>query len=95
MNSCGAGRIGELRRKRNFLEINAEILRIALHVAKKTHVVYQANLNFKILQEYLDKMSGAGLITYKNGEIKTTDKGVAYLRQYSDFIKLVEVYPVT
>jgi len=88
------GTVETSRRKRNFLEITAEILKVALNGAKKTHVVYKANLNFKILQEYLDRMSEAGLITYKNGEIKTTDKGIDYLQQYSEFMKLVKVYPL-
>ena len=77
-------------RKRNDLEITADILRIAIHGAKKTHVVYKANLNFKVLHEYLDAMEDAGLVTYEEGEIKTTEKGLEFLKNYDDFMKYLE-----
>ncbi len=74
-----------LSQKRSNLEIVAEILRIARRGAKKTRIVYGANMNFKMLDEYLEKLEKAGLVIgSKNygGLIKTTEKGVEYLRHF-------------
>ena len=73
------------KKRRNNLEITADILRVAKRGAKKTHIVYKANLNFNILHEYLDELADAGLIENDeagNGTIKTTEKGVQYLNYY-------------
>ena len=63
----------------------AEILRIARKGAKKTRLVYGANLNFKLLREYLNELEKVGLIvdhTEKDGLIETTERGVQYLNYY-------------
>jgi len=75
-------------RRRNRMDITADILRIAMRGAKKTHIVYGANLNFKILQEYLEELEGAGLIRNRvdrEGSIEVTEKGVQYLQYYDGF----------
>jgi len=74
-------------KRRSRMEISAEILRIARTGARKTKVVYGANLNFKLLNEYLDRLEKAGLIRRENGEpciIKTTEKGRKYLQQFQE-----------
>ena len=80
------------RRRRNNMQIIADILRIAKNGAKKTHIDYKANLNFKILQEYLDELVEAGLIENdqeENGLLKTTDKGIGYLNYFNGFKRFV------
>jgi len=67
------------------MEIVAEILRIARKGAKKTHLVYGANINFKLLHEYLDELEKAGLIMKNNGTIKTTEKGAQFLNYTNGF----------
>jgi len=72
-------------KRRNNMEIMVEILRIARKGARKTHIVYGANLNFKLLQEYLNELEEAGLIvdhTEKDGLIETTERGIQYLNYY-------------
>jgi len=81
-----------LSQRRSNLEIIAEILRIARRGARKTRIVYGANLNFKMLKEYLKKLEEAGLITVSQGEgglIKTTKKGHEFLQH---FYGLKELY---
>ena len=81
-----------LSQRRSNLEIIAEILRIARRGAKRTRIVYGANLNFKMLREYLDKLQEAGLITISRedgGLIKTTQKGQEFLQR---FYGLKELY---
>jgi len=72
-------------RRSNF-EIVAEILRMSKKGVKKTRIVYGANLNFKMLREYLEKLEKAGLIEQhpeNGGLIKTTAKGNGYLQQFN------------
>ena len=72
-------------RRRSNLEIVAEILRIAKKGVKKTRIVYGANLNFRMLGEYLEKLEKAGLVARSQnngGMIRTTAKGVEYLEQF-------------
>ena len=74
-----------LSQRRSNLEIVAEILKIARKGAKKTRIVYGANMNFKMLDEYLEKLEKAGLIANSEGNgglIKTTEKGIEYLQQF-------------
>jgi len=80
-----------LSQRRSNLEIIAEILRIARRGARKTRIVYGANLNFKMLREYLKKLEEAGLITVsqEGGLIKTTKKGHDFLQH---FYGLKELY---
>jgi len=75
----------DMSQRRNNSDIIAEILRIARKGAKKTRIVYGANLNFKMLREYLERLEKAGLIARSpndSGMVKTTEKGWRYLQQY-------------
>ena len=74
-----------MSQRRSNLEIVAEILRIARKGAKKTRIVYGANMNFKMLDEYLEKLEKAGLVANSQGNgglIKTTEKGIEYLQRF-------------
>jgi len=78
--------------RRSSLEIIAEILKVARRGARKTRIVYGANLNFKMLGDYLRRLERAGLITISKddrGIIKTTRKGYEFLRR---FYGLKELY---
>ena len=77
-----------IRQRRNNMDITADILRIAKGGANKTRIVYLANLNFRILHEYLDELVESGLIANDqegNGIIKTTERGMQYLEHYRKF----------
>jgi len=72
--------------RRSNLEIAAEILTIAARGTRKTRIVYGANLNFKMLDMYLEKLEKAGLIANSEGNsglIRTTEKGANYLQHFS------------
>jgi len=70
------------------LDIAAEILRIALHGAKKTHVMYRANLNFYQFQKYISELNDNGLIKLEKEKCQTTEKGIQFLRSFSELRKL-------
>jgi predicted transcriptional regulator len=80
-------------RKRSKEEICAEILAIAERGAKKSHIVFKANLNFKFLDKYLVRLKKSDLITgpSKSNLFSTTEKGIKYLehfRELRDFLPL-------
>ncbi len=70
--------------RRNNLDISADILEVARGGAKKTHLVYRANLNFKLVNEYLDRLEEKGLIEPSSGMFYTTEKGARFLRHYGE-----------
>jgi predicted transcriptional regulator len=45
---------------------------------KKTHIVYAVNLNFTILDKYLEMLKDKELIEHENGLFTTTDKGKVF-----------------
>ncbi|WP_321428839.1 winged helix-turn-helix domain-containing protein [uncultured Methanolobus sp.] len=61
--------------RRSRTAISVEILRAALEGAKKTHIVYRANLNFEVVNRYLSLLQENGLIEQKGNIYVTTDKG--------------------
>lgn len=64
--------------KRNREEIISQILEICKDGAIKTRVVYQANLNFKTVEPYLDLLVKNNLLEVRHGSKKlyeTTKKG--------------------
>jgi len=68
--------------RRNNLDICADILRVARIGAKKTRIVYRANLNFNIVKSYLQELKEKGLLKQEDGLFITTSKGSQYLEQY-------------
>ena len=77
-----------MARRRNNLEITADILHIAKNGANKTHIVYGANLNFKLLDRYLHDLLKTGLVKNcvgRKGIIETTEKGKNFLNYYAGF----------
>ena len=74
--------------RRNDLDICADILRVAKKGAKKTQIVYKANLNFKIVKKYLKRLLENGLLdSSERGKLfHTTDKGANFLEQHSELV---------
>ncbi len=71
--------------RRNDLDICADILKVSKAGAKKTHIVYKANLNFKIVKKYLSRLIDSGFLMDRseNGVFVTTDRGSDFLEQYA------------
>jgi len=65
--------------KRDRTHINAEILQICISGAKKTRIVYQTNINFKMLAAYLEILTGSGLLESVGDHYYTTDAGREYI----------------
>ena len=76
-----------MSKKRSDIEIYAAILNTARVGAKKSHIVYKANLNFEIVEKYLDHLKSSGLIVKPESGSKlfiTTEKGIDYLSHFEE-----------
>jgi predicted transcriptional regulator len=71
--------------KRSRGEIISCILDLCVDGANKTKIVYQANLNFRTVNPYLNLLTRNGLIDVKAGSTvvySTTDKGMSLLESF-------------
>ena len=71
--------------RRNDLDICADILKVSKAGAKKTHIVYRANLNFKIVKKYLSRLIDNGYLLdgSDSGVFVKTERGSDFLEQYA------------
>ena len=68
------------------MQIIADILSIASSGAKKTHIMYQANLSYKLLCRYLGEVVDAGLVGCDDGDLYVlTPKGKEFLSKYQEY----------
>jgi predicted transcriptional regulator len=71
-------------RRRNGAEITAEILSLCRHPQKKTRIMYQANLSWKLVHEYLETLISRELLQVHHSEVRyaTTQKGLNFLEKW-------------
>ncbi len=74
---------------RGRLDIIADILNVVKGKAKKTQIMYQANLSFKVLQRYLIEIMGASLVNFdeETNHYLLTAKGADFLSAYQKYSK--------
>ena len=72
---------------RDKLDIIADILGVASQNARKTQIMYQANLSFKILEKYLSEVISAHLVSFENEAQRyaLTAKGQKFLVCYKEY----------
>ncbi len=82
--------------KRSKDMIISQILDICTSGASKTRIVYQANLNFRTVNPYIELLSKNGLIEASQGQIvvyRTTQKGLKMLKEFKSIhSELPEIY---
>lgn len=79
--------------RRGRFEIIGEILSLATDNVKKTSIVYRANLNFNLVNKYLNLLIQEGLISSTTGSarnFKTTEKGLEFLKAYKNMKTIAE-----
>jgi len=84
-NDCTHLMGGVWNMKRSKHLIISEILDICKCGASKTRIVYQANLNFKTVNAYIDLLIRNNLIQAKQGSrtlYETTDSGIRLLNEF-------------
>jgi predicted transcriptional regulator len=76
--------LGSYRRK---LDIVADILLVASQGAKKTQIMYKANLSYKLLTKYLNEIRRAYLVSFQREKrcYVLTSKGQEFLERYKDY----------
>lgn len=80
--------------RRNDLDICADILQVAKTGAKKTQIVYQANLNFKIVKRYLNRLITTGMLSKVEERrlYTTTNRGMRFLEQYNELVIPIKMF---
>jgi len=78
--------LGNYRRR---IDIIADILKVTETEAKKTQIMYRANLSYTVLQKYLAELTEASLINYTDDTqcYALTSKGREYLVLYKEYSK--------
>jgi predicted transcriptional regulator len=70
---------------RRRFEIIADILNVAKNGAKKTRIMYVANLSHRLLEKYLMETINVGFIRLNNDDYEVTEKGQLFLERYGQF----------
>ncbi len=71
--------------KRSKYQIISQILDICVGGACKTKIVYQANLNFRTINPYIDLLTKNGLIRANSGRnisYETTSRGMKLIEDF-------------
>jgi predicted transcriptional regulator len=80
------------KKKRNSMELIAEMLESARGGARQTAIMYRANLSYELLKVYLQLLVQRDLISSRDAEglFHTSPKGMKYLKEYRKYGKLRE-----
>ena len=73
-----------MKYRRGF-EIIADILKAAKNGAKKTRIMYIANLSHSLLEKYLAKTIDIGFIIWNNDCYQVTERGELFLERFEQF----------
>jgi len=75
---------------RSRLDIIADMLRVVSQGgAKKTQIMYQANLSYRLLTRYLAEVIESWLVNFEHGGgcYVLTSKGKEFLEKYKDYLR--------
>ena len=70
---------------RSKLSIIADVLQAAADGAKKTRIMYLANLSYRLLEKYLRIVTSANLLTCNGDEYEVTEKGRLFLQKFISY----------
>lgn len=76
-------------KRRNEMDIIADVLKVARGGARKTRIVYGANLNFKIVKRYLSGLLERRLLVCRDEIYGTTEAGLVFLERYYDLTSVL------
>ena len=73
---------------RNRLQIIADMLSVVRDGAKKTRIMYQANLSYTLLSRYLAEVLDAGLVSVDSDDrYRLTRRGQNFLDRFNEYSK--------
>jgi predicted transcriptional regulator len=70
---------------RDRVDIIAAILNVAGNGAKKTKIMYIANLSYTLLKKYLEEIVGMRFMRFNGDGYGVTEKGRLFLERYAEF----------
>ncbi len=73
---------------RGRLQIIADVLSIVKNGAKKTQIMYGANLSYRVFSRYLTDVLDAGLVSFGGDCYNLTQKGQEFLKRYNEYAEL-------
>ncbi len=78
-----------MRIYRDRFDIIADVLSVADRNARKTQIMYQANLSFSVMQKYLAEVAAASLVNFETATQRfvLTPKGREFLEAYKAYSK--------
>ena len=75
-------------RYRSGLEIAVDVLSIASAKSKKTKIMYQANLSYRLIEKYMKSLLDRGLLVCDDGaHYLTTARGKEFLQMYLEYVE--------
>lgn len=75
-------------RYRSGLEIAVDVLSIASVKSKKTKIMYQANLSFRLIEKYMRSLLDRGLLECDDSaHYLTTARGKEFLQMYMEYVE--------
>jgi predicted transcriptional regulator len=73
---------------RSRLQIIADVLAVVKGGARKTRIMYQANLSYKLLSRYLDEVLETGLVELGNDDCyELTQRGTKFLDKFDEYFE--------
>jgi len=66
------------------------LLEVARIYARKSHLVYQGNLNFGIINHYLDPLLDKELLVKHGDFYRTTDKGLRFIESFNSALEVLQ-----
>jgi len=80
--------------RRTHLDVIASILDACQYWTKKTHVMFQCNMSYKQLTDYLDMLLKANLLIIENDRqsplLRVSSKGEDFLKAYNSIKTMME-----
>lgn len=72
-------------KNRDRLSIIAAVLEASRAGSSKTHIMFKANLSFKLLEKYLTLVTEAGFVHHEDSCYQLTIRGEEFLERYKVF----------
>ena len=73
---------------RTGLEIVADVLSVVTVKARKTRIMYQTNLSYRLVEKYLGSLLERGLLVCgEDSCYSITGRGEAFLKRYNDYLE--------
>jgi predicted transcriptional regulator len=74
-----------LAKHRGYLDILADIMKVAKESTSKTHIMFRANLSYKLLEKYLEIAISNGFISSDKSRYRLTSQGKVFLEEYNKY----------